>query len=570
MRYSTVLRKIPGPRSPDARGPGHTARARGPVRVVAAAALALAAQGCAMTFLPWNRPPAVHQVLRGEHVQVACHFDCGAVGREALATAEDAWARVAAYLAVDPGMAAARNGDEAVLLGEEPPRPLPGAPADPPTIHIYGSLRGYELTEREVAGGRFRFSAGFSDRVSRRAYLMVPDDLRPELLERTGLPDQYRRIIAHEAAHLAAYVLGEGAHWPLWLAEGLSGWVERMVVTSHHPGPVQEVNPWAGTRLWRVQHLLEQDSLPPVGEILAGTHGGLPVGDAYALWIELFHFLNESDWGEGFQETIRALARRPILEEEALYQVLQAVEARFGPVDVEGMDAAFRAHLRSLTPGWIEVFRALDPLPDDPDRWIQYSLVDLAVGPMAWRADATGDRRGFLLTGTVEPLGSDPWEIRWVLDRTGDDPLMLSVDSRGEVTLREFAYETADAPSHLLRRRLRRDLPSNRPVTFSVGVRPGVVQLRLEEDLLEVELELSGMEPSGVWGLGLERGSAAVWGELAVRPWRGGPLPFSSVVDTPPGAAGDLPLSPSLERRDSPGPPGTPDSPPVPSPLPAS
>lgn len=447
--------------------------------------------GCtaALQSLEGLPEPVSHH--EGPYLTVICHFECGSLGDEALAISGEAWELVATYLGVSP---------------------LPEAPG-PATLHLYGGLREYRRVENRIAGGRFRDTGAFSARDDRSAHLLVPRDLGSRL---GTLSFHHRRNVAHEAAHLASYDRARGAFWPPWLAEGLAGWVERELVAGGVPGAVQENNPWASTQLWRIQRLLELGSLPGVPETLTGQPIELTLADAYAYWIELFHFLVHGPWADEMQELVRGVAAREIPEERAWPEVGRMVSETLGEGELTEIDSQFRSYIRELQPGWVELFRSLERRVDEPGVWLQHAVGGQPVGAFAWRSGDPGRWQGFSLDTRVEPLGDDPWEVRIALVRRDDDPIFVSLDSDGVLQLLEFSLGSPDRISVLQRDRVEAPGVEDRLVAFRVRFRPGRVDARVDGGP-EVTFSLPDAAPTGLWGLGVAPETVALW-----RGWRVG------------------------------------------------
>lgn len=448
--------------------------------------------GCAGGFGLWSSPPEPVSAERGEYVEVVCYFECGTIARDALRTAEAAWRLTAVYLGSPPEVQGERF----------------------PSLHLYGSFRDYEIVEDAIAGGRFRDYGGFSSRDTREAHLPVPSHLPSGVLERIGLPALHSRAVAHEAAHLAAYELAEGAYWPLWLAEGLAGWVEREVVASGGAERVHRMNPWASTRLWRVQRLLQDESTPSVDAILQGRPMEISVADAYSLWTEVFHFLARGPYAADMRRFIRTVADEPIPEERAWEAVGEILEASVGSDVLAEVDDAFRDHVARVGPAWVEIFRSVQPVSGNPGQWFQHSVMGMPTGALAWRTADAGEPPGFVAAGTVEPVGGGEWEVRIPLDREDDDPLVVAVRSQGDVRLLEFAYETADEPTLLEERPVASSLPLDGRVDLAVQFQPGEVAVRVGVDRAPVAFDVPGARPTGMWGIGVAPDSYVVWSRL--------------------------------------------------------
>ncbi len=454
--------------------------------------LFLLVQGCAGALLLRSPAPPVVSVHSGAHLEVVCHFPCGAWGQEALERAEAGWEAVADY-----------------LEAESPSKDL-----TLPTIHLYGAESEYEAVEAYIAGGRFRDTRGFSSRDSRSAHLLV-DASVAEAVGEVGLPAHYLRAIAHEAAHLATYDLAAGAYWPPWLAEGMAGWVERETDGIELGNPIA-ADPWASTHLWRAQRLLTAGELPGADEILLGAPLRLTIPDAYAVWTEFFHFMVSGPYRDEMKELVVAVADDQIPEEYAWPVVAAAAEDMFGVDRIAELDSAFRNRLEETQPQWMEVRRSLQPLGDSRDRWLQVATGGDPGGALAWRVRGLPIEEDLRIEARVQGLGKGPWEARLALGRAnGDDPLLLAVDSDGWIRL--FEFPSADPASPTL---LTEQPPPSTDIdlvgqqSIELEFAPGELWLRWGSLSLEATFELTESEPNGVWGIGVGPRSAAIWNEL--------------------------------------------------------
>ena len=445
-----------------------------------------------------SRGPSETVVLhRGSYLQVACHFECDQLGFDALHTAEEAWGWVASLLGVDPA-------------------PPEGTRA---TLHLYGSVADYTFVEARLGGGQFRDVGGFSSRSQRTAHILVPSDLPRDYMELSGLPLHYRRSVAHEAAHLAAYDLALGAVWPPWLAEGVAGWVERQTVLgSPERLAGEEANPWAATHLWRVQRLMASDELPSVSDLLTGAPLLLSLSNAYAVWTEAFDFLISGPFASRMEELVREAAGSPIPEERSWPVVGEMASGIFGEDGLAAADEAFRAHLGTRRPGWIELYRSLEDAPEGEGAWVQHAVTDLARGALAWRAGEVGPGRGYRILASVRPLVRGPWEIRFILARAVGSPLLVAVSSEGRVVLAEFDPERPEAMVELDSQALVSLPVASGPFQISVRAIRGGLSVHLEGEADDVLFPMPGFTPDGLWGVGVAPGTTVLWEELGLAP----------------------------------------------------
>ncbi len=487
-------------------GPG-----RGWVRSTASVWLALTLAGCALGGPPVSPPPLV-SVHGDGPIAVHCHFPCGPLGEEALAVARESWSLTAGFLG-NPGPGG--EGSGGVRRTAE----------GPATLHLYGSWPDYLAVEDSVAGGAFRDTGAFASRNDRAAHVLVPADLARTL---GRIPGHHRRAVAHEAAHLASYDLARGAYWPPWLAEGLAGWAERRLALDDAAFAGRRDDPWASTHLWRVQRMLEQGTLPGVEATLTGAPLELTRPDAYAFWIELFHFLAQGDEGPRLREVVRAVASREIPAERAWPAVGEIVREHLTAEEMARMEEGFHAHLQAGAVGGVELFRSLEEVEVRPGSWAQYAVVDAPVGSFAWRAAELASTAGFRVTLQVEPQAVDPeegdWEVRVALGTRDGDPLLVALDRQGGVFLRSFPPNPLGTLETLASRPGALPPPTG-SIALEVRFEPGEVGLRVLGGEA-VTLPAPGLAPSGLWGPGVGPGTVAHWGG-----WRLSGLPPAASED---------------------------------------
>ena len=458
---------------------------------VAVLLLAALLQGCFGAPLSPGPVPDVQVIHSGTFLRVACHFECGDLGRETLRTGELAWRWTAVVLGVEP----------------DP------SDAPPPTVHLFASRADYQTAEARIGGGEFHDRNGFSSREHRAAFVFVPAELPRPYLERTGLPLSTRRNIAHEAAHLASYELAFGAYWPPWLAEGLAGWVEReAVVRPAGVGFIEARNPWAATHLWRVQRLLQADLLPTVPDLMTGAPLPLSLEDAYAVWTEVFDYLVRGPFSEETRLLVHEVAATRIPEARAWPAVAEVAERTFGRDRMEEADAGFRSHVQRRRPGWVEVFRSVDPAAHGPDTWLQYAETELPVGALVWRMGDPGEADGFVVEGRVRPLGGDPWEVRVSLAPVEGASLLVAIASDGHVRLIDLDLERPDRLSVRASDRFGTSAPFPGPeALLSVRFVPGEIRVAVDGRPSDVSFEAPDLRPAGLWGIGVAPGTPVVW-----------------------------------------------------------
>jgi hypothetical protein len=260
--------------------------------------------------------------------------------------------------------------------------------------------------------------------------------------------------------------------------------------------------------------MVELGTLPGVEDTFSGAPIQLSLPDAYAFWIELFHFLAQGDEGDRLREVVRAVASREIPAERAWPAVGEIVRETLSPKEMGAMKEDFRAYLSGGAVGWVELFRSLEEEEARPGSWTQYAIVEAPVGSFAWRAAEPASASGFRVTLQVEPRAVDPegegWEIRVALGTRDGDPLLASLDQDGGVHLRSFPPNPLGTLDTLASRSGALPPPTG-AMAVEVRFEPGEVGIRLLGGEAVV-LPAPGLAPSGLWGPGVGPGTVAHWG----------------------------------------------------------
>jgi hypothetical protein len=415
----------------------------------------------------------------GRHGRVVVHF-------------EDPAAAEAAFDTVVAARAAARR----LLPSGALPRRVR------PTIHLYRTPADYRRAEAAITGGKFADANAFSSHARQDAHVAIEPDQDDELLRAVGLTAQTRRMIAHEAAHLALYAACENhPDHPLWLAEGFATWVADEVLSGSGV-PLAE-QPLASTRMALLLGLFEKDALPTVPEVLGGDLPGLTQNEKYSVWRQLFRCLATGRSRPRLRRFLGEVTRMRAGRDLAV-RLRAKLEEVVGPLD--RVDAAFRRSVHDLEPAWEQAYRMLEIREDG---WIQLAFQD--VNALAWRLRPVG-RESFDLTGTLEILTPGSPQMNVLLARRERGFVSVAFRAGDGVTVFRF-HAAADRWQRLGR---------STAVVPEVG-RRHAFRIRVRPD--EIEIRLDGGEPlrvrtgsvSGPWGLGVQAGGGGIWRGVQAR-----------------------------------------------------
>jgi len=500
--------------------PGQGRAEAGRVAVLAAALLLLV--GCELHGGPGER-------IRGEGFELRCDPGCGPRGQDLLADLARTRDSVAVWFGVDPDLA------PMILDGERKLR-----------IRLYASEAPFLRADRRLASGRFARQQAFSHQRSRSAHILAEGAPDPFRWERFGPGFQGERLVVHEAAHLVTYALALDARWPSWVSEGIAAHAEEGWAAARSSTPLDSegqrgAEPWLHSQRHARARLLQAGDFPPASSLIRSDLAHLPLATRYAVWAAFVGVLLEEPFRERTRAFLREIAGPAPAPGWTGASVAHRFEERFDPATLSAVDARIHEVVSAGEVAWVELRRSAG--------WTPGGLLQLPVNldPLLWRpsSGASGASSayghpagGVTLRAVAEEVGPGASPAGGMLLVLGVRDAALDGDAVGVV------FRTGADP-RLVRVPLQSDAL---PWTWTgpeprVGEDPGVaetegragvgVELGLEGERLtlrvgdrpEVHWVLSGIRPSGEWGVGTTGGMAVLWRELELvrsDPGRGG------------------------------------------------
>lgn len=404
-------------------------------------------------------PVELHEASR---FTIACHFPCGAVVADAVDAAENAWALAEALFST----------------GEDPLR-------EAGTIHLYATTEHFRAVDRAIARGRFRDQLAFTSHQLRQAHIAVQPELSEAALARVGLPYQTRRLIAHEAIHLAQSALLPELALPQAIREGAATWGEREVARALDWIDDPSEDPWSAMHQWLVARLLREGRLPTAQQIFDDRLEDLSTVERYAVWGLFFETL--------------------VGEVEAASRGVFRHALGFDRAALAALDQRFRAKVAALAPAWIEARRTLDT---GRQPWVQAGFG--REGARAWRNETiAGDR--FAVEGAAELVSGRPEdEMQVLLERPGDGPLAV-VLRPGQVFIESRAAGDRDGDGgRLLGQAVLPRSDDAGPIPFRVELAGDELRVAVG-GATRLVVVLEEDPPAGRWGLGVNAGAAGLW-----------------------------------------------------------
>jgi len=418
----------------------------------------------------------------------AVDFDDAAIVAGASAAAEAVWPEISALLGVE-----APDAGELV-------------------VHLYRDPAHFEEAERARTRGRFAENRAFSFRGDLTAHIVCEPFWSEPTRRRLGISAQTRRLVVHEAAHLAVYASckGRAAFHPSWLSEGLSQHIEEQVLRKLGAVDDPADNPWDAQAMVQVQTLLADGKLPTVEAILDDDLGSLGFYDRYAVQQAFFGMLASRH-------------RRALRNVLAQLPEWRSVPRLKGDVGDRLLELLGRAARRRLDGDLREFVEGLEP------RWRQPLRSLVAVGNGAWLQASLGSKNAVAFRRA--PAAADAWPLRFrceliecveaggalgvpqlnvLLDEGPDGFVSVALHGAGRVTV--FAYARATDSWEKL---------GAAPAPIEVG-KAVECAVGLDGEWLVVEIdgrevlrvEVAGRSWDGPWGIGAQKGTVGLWTSL--------------------------------------------------------
>lgn len=344
---------------------------------------------------------------------------------------------------------------------------------------------------------------GFTNRDSRTAHVAV-QPCATATLQAAGLPLGTRRLIAHEAAHLACFdVLPQLTQLPGWVVEGLADSVAHETLRSLGLADALEQDPHGATRLHLLHDLLAAKRLPPLRALLSDRMGTLGFEERYAArWLAL-EFLRARAPDACRRLLHCAFAAVP--RASAGERFRSALAHEWDAAELATLDTEFVAYLCAFRPAWRAVhgtfgidgsaLRALAP-PNGDALLLHRDAFTAAPFHVQGRLR--------ILPGTARQLhvvlahGPESFHVVAFSAGWGVTVWRHDVAARGWVRLGEAAYSALGEQELAFR--------------IAAGARGLTIALEGTEIL---SLALPSDNLLGSWGLGARPGSCVEWRELA-------------------------------------------------------
>lgn len=437
--------------------------------------------------------PAPDRVtVEGEHFRVHADFDHEASARRALEVAERTWAAIA----------------------REMFEPAPLAEGERLDFYLYRTFGAYRWRDLTLTGGQFQRNLAFAHWSTKSAHVAVQPPLSDAALDAIGPGAQTLRLVAHECAHLVRYhTFANRRSHSRWIADGLASWVEPIVLREMGIVDATADHPSFARHMLRAQEWAQRGALPSAAEILSGAVAKRDdfFGVYSAHWL-LFESLAATD-GAGLRAVFDAA--RELRGGRTFAPRLRALVGEHIGADAE-LDAAWRAFVAGLQPGWREEGRSLEVGGED---WEQVAFV--ASTARSWRLESL-PAKGWSAGGRLRILPAAGRAMEWAA-RAADADYCVRFEATteeqvGRVSVVRLA-EIDGQPGRVTLATAERALPRGRSFEFVVrcgSSTDGAVTLEVEVDgTIALRVPLDAV-PEGEWGLSALPGSAGIWSGVTV------------------------------------------------------
>ncbi len=415
----------------------------------------------------------------GKYFRIICHFDNEQVAKEALETAEMVWP-VAAKLYAVTDRAPDRLRD----------------------VHLYRTADDYMDAEFKLTGGKFKNNLAFSHWDSQTAHIAIQPECSDDTLKQTGLPTMTRRLIAHEAAHLARYaIMPNFESHPNWFADGTGEWIEDKVIADGGWSQGFESEPATSTMIMEAQGLLKDHSLPSVDEIFNDDIDNVFWRKRYALRGLLFRMLVDST----DRETLESIMKQARQQGggRKYPKILKGIVAdALGSEKMSALNAKYKEYIAGMKPKWEEFYGSLETAGDE---WTQIAFPK--KNAIAWNT-APNNKDTYAITGEFKILPGWKQQLNLLLGRQSDGFFSIAIVAGGGLTA--FEYKSADNNWNRLGYAPVDTLKLDRWVRFRVEVTKDKMQVVMDEKPA-LSCPLGSRPARGPWGLGAQAGSAGMW-----------------------------------------------------------
>ncbi|MEM9379021.1 MAG: hypothetical protein AAGB93_03650 [Planctomycetota bacterium] len=433
-------------------------------------------------------PPPTHAapnqdlplVREGEHFRLHCHFDSERAADEALASIE----------ALFPAVVELYGPEERELRD----------------VHLYRDAESFGAADERLTGGTFAENLAFAHFDTRSAHVALQPELGDAALERFGLPQITRELLAHEAAHVLRYdSFPNFRGHPRWFVDGAADWLDERALEALGVDTRSAVDPEASTTVRRLQEMEER---PTAKEALSTALEDLPFYEGYAARELWFRFLMEEE-PKRTRAVIAEIRRQGGTDRESFTgQTFQRVKKEFGS-RLKALDKRFKKWLEAQEPAWQQVYRSLERREEDGEAvWVQMAFD--SVNAIAWRTEPAEKKR-YAIRGELEIVPGPMQQMNLLLGR--GDRGFVSVAFVAGFGITVFDYVSENNAWNQLASVEVAGVRTGEPFAFEARVKGRALTIRIgDEDVVTIDDTKHDLR--GPWGLGAQTRSVGAWRKL--------------------------------------------------------
>lgn len=419
-------------------------------------------------------------VREGEHFRLHCHFDSGRAADEALASVE----------ALFPAAVELYGPEERELRD----------------VHLYRDAESYRAVDEKLTRGAFAKNLAFAHFDTRSAHVALQPELGDAALERFGLPQITRELLAHEAAHVLRYdSFPNYRGHPRWFVDGAADWLDGRALEALGVDTSSAVDPEASTTLRRLQEMEER---PTAKDALSTPLEDLPFYEGYAARELWFRFLMEEE-PKRTRAVIAEIRRQGGTNRESFTgQTYERVKKEFGS-RLKALDKRFKKWVEAEEPAWQQVYRSLERRDEDGETvWVQMAFD--SVNAIAWRTEPA-DKKRYAIRGELEIVPGPMQQMNLLLGR--GDRGFVSVAFVAGFGVTVFDYVSEGSAWNQLASVESAAVRTGEPFAFEARVKGRALTIRIGgEDVVTIDDTKHDLR--GPWGLGAQTSSVGAWRRL--------------------------------------------------------
>lgn len=380
---------------------------------------------------------------------------------------------------------------------------------DGATIELHLQYLDYKRIDKELNNGRFRRNWGFANGNVRQAHIALQPPVPTAMMDVVGLPLQTKIEIAHEAVHLCIYrAFPNHRSHTGWLSEGLSVYLAEQAIQSIDAMGSQVSEPWTSTEIVQTVDYFEEHPKFGIDELLDDVSKDIPGSRMYAMRGLFMDWLHEI----GLLKQVVDEARRLGGGDDYGDRLHAAVDKIMADAGIEKRDAMFRSWLGAFEPQWEQLNRSLET---NGDIWPHSAFS--STNANCWNAQELGDD-DWAITGEMKIFDAEKTQMNILVGRSDTGYVSIAVTADWGVTVFHRQYSKDKDKGSKWVRIENQEVKSNsvdKWMKFKVSKRRDRLMIKIGKQR-PIRVDVSEIDVSGAWGLGVQNKSAGLWRDVKV------------------------------------------------------